>query len=87
MQSCLETVVIPNGGTVSPLIFYRRSIMEAKQILDSSDETLQKALHKLMYCSNSTRIKNLVVHHNEKDKWSIHVNFITNDQIYDYDGK
>ena len=49
--------------------------MEAKQILGSSGETLQKALNKLMYCSNSTRIKNLVIHHDEKDKWSIHVNF------------
>ena len=59
--------------------------MEAKQILDSSDETLQKALHKLMYCSNSTRIKNLVIHHDEKDKWSIHVTFIREDEIYDND--
>ena len=55
--------------------------------MEAKKDDLHEALHKLMYCSNSTRIKNLMIHHNEKDKWSIHVNFITNDQIYDYDGK
>ena len=55
--------------------------MEAKQ------NDLYEALHKLMYCSYSTRIKNLVIHHDEKDKWSIHVNYqwdkITDDQSCD----
>tara|TARA_R100000995_G_C3455952_1_gene110585 strand:+ start:757 stop:945 length:189 start_codon:yes stop_codon:yes gene_type:complete len=62
--------------------------MEAKQ------NDLYETLHKLMYCSNSTHIKNLVIHHNEKDKWSIHVNFITeaeqqviDDLVTEYDAK
>ena len=63
--------------------------MEAKQ------NDLYETLHKLMYwSSNSAHIKNLVIHHNEKDKWSIHVNFITeaeqqviDDLVTEYDGK
>ena len=71
--------------------------METEQILGSSDETLQRALNKLVYCSNAKRIKSLVIHHDEKNKWSIHVGFFpdASDQIkvtelaaaYDYDGK
>ena len=54
--------------------------MEAKQ------NDLYEALHKLMYCSNSTRIDNLTIHH-KKDEWSIYVKYewdkITDDQSYD----